>query len=67
MGSEPIVGTSFESFADAAANAFESVTGDPNREGSAAAKVTRFWMTKGGVVGRTQYHVELRRTDDSYA
>jgi hypothetical protein len=56
---DPIVGTSFESFADAARQAFEQVPGDPKREGLATADVARMWVTKGGVVGATQFHVEL--------
>ena len=59
MPDEPIVGTSFTSFADAAKNAFDQVPGDPDREGVAAADVRRLWLTKGGFVGRVQYHVEL--------
>jgi hypothetical protein len=54
-----VTGTSLESFAQAAASAFEQIPGDPNREGLAAADVARAWVTKGGFVGRTQYHVEL--------
>ena len=54
-----IPGMSFESFSDAAAKAFEQVEGDPQREGLATARVERLWLEKGGVVGPTQYHVEL--------
>lgn len=54
-----VKGTSMESFAEAADNAFREVPGDPKREGAAAAEVTRLWMTKGGIVGTTQYHAEL--------
>lgn len=53
------VGTSFESFAAAAAAAFDTVPGDPKREGAASAEVARMWVSKGGFVGRVQYHVEL--------
>jgi hypothetical protein len=56
------VGTSFDSFAEAAASAFEKIPGDPTVEGLATAIVTRLWMSKGGVVGRVQYHVELVAT-----
>ena len=59
MPDQPIVGTSFTSFADAARIAFDEVPGDPDREGLAAADVARLWLTKGGVVGRVQYHAEL--------
>ncbi|HEX2125202.1 MAG TPA: hypothetical protein VHF45_01415 [Thermoleophilaceae bacterium] len=61
MPDEPVVGTSFTSFADAATIAFDEIPGDPDREGAAAADVARLWLTKGGVVGRVQYHVELTR------
>ena len=54
-----VTGSSFESFAQAAAAAFEQIPGDPNREGLATAYVTALWMTKGGVVGRPQYNAEL--------
>jgi hypothetical protein len=54
-----VTGSSFESFAEAAATAFEQVPGDPAREGVAAAYVTALWMTKGGIVGRPQYNAEL--------
>jgi hypothetical protein len=64
MPDEPVVGTSFTSFADAATIAFDQIPGDPDREGSAAATVSRLWLTKGGFVGRVQYHVELTRLDE---
>jgi len=54
-----IAGTSLESFADAAARAFAEVPGDPAREGMAMADVSRLWLSKGGVVNRTQHHVEI--------
>jgi hypothetical protein len=60
-----VTGTSLESFSDAASTAFRDIEGDPEREGAAAADVVRLWMTKGGVVGRTQYHVEIAPTDHS--
>jgi hypothetical protein len=41
MPDEPVVGTSFTSFADAARVAFDQVPGDPDREGAAAADVAR--------------------------
>lgn len=65
--SQPAVGTSFDSFADAAKVAFDQIPGDPDREGYAAANVARLWLTKGGVVGHSQYHVELTpiRSDQS--
>lgn len=56
------VGMSLDSFQDALDNAFEEIPGDPAREGVAEAEVTRTWVTKGGIVGRTQYHVELVAT-----
>ena len=60
-----VIGTSFESFSDAAAAAFRDVPGDPDREGAAAARVERLWVTKGGIVGRVQYHVELSPFTDA--
>lgn len=62
-------GTSFESFEEAVNNAFAEIPGDPAREGLAEADVARSWVTKGGVVGRTQYHVELvsRKAGESRA
>ena len=56
---ETVVGASFDSFAEAASSAFDAMPGDPDREGAAAAEVSRLWMTKGGVVGRVQFHAEL--------
>ena len=53
-------GSSLKSFDDAATIAFGTVRGDPQREGSKAAEVSRMWMTGGGIVGVPQYHVELR-------
>jgi hypothetical protein len=47
------------SFADAAQSALDQIPGDPQQEGIAVANVTRLWVSKGGVVGSTQYHVEL--------
>jgi hypothetical protein len=58
-----IRGTSLESFTKAADAAFNEVPGDPNQEGFAEAEVARLTMSKGGVVGRTQYHVELSLRD----
>jgi hypothetical protein len=58
-------GTSFDSFAQAAASAFEQIPGDPNREGAASAVVSRLWMSKGGFVGRVQYHAELVAVADA--
>jgi hypothetical protein len=54
-----VTGTSLESFEDAVATAFADVPGDPDREGLASADVVRAWVSKGGIVGQTQYHVEL--------
>jgi hypothetical protein len=54
-----LTGSSFESFEDAATQAFASVQGDPNREGLAFATVRRLWLEKGGIVGRIQFHVDL--------
>jgi hypothetical protein len=51
-------GTSLESFEEAAANAFLEIPGD-GPEGMASADIVRAWVSKGGVVGRTQYHVVL--------
>lgn len=42
---ENVVGSSFESFADAASSAFRELPGDPKREGAAAATVSRLWIT----------------------
>lgn len=61
---EAVVGTSFSSFAEAAKAAFDQISGDPAKEGAAAAEVRRLWLTKGGVVGREQFHVELVQIDD---
>ena len=54
-----VTGTSFESFSEAAANAFADIPGDASSEGLASARVERMWLEKGGIVGRTQYRVEL--------
>ena len=54
-----VVGSSFESSSDAARSAFEQVPGDPDREGVATAEVARLWLTKGGFVGRVEFHAEL--------
>ncbi|MDX6438313.1 MAG: hypothetical protein QOF45_896 [Gaiellaceae bacterium] len=62
---EGIVGASFESFADAAKAAFDQIPGDPNREGAAAADVARLWVSKGGIVGRVQYHAELTPSEET--
>jgi hypothetical protein len=51
--------TSFTSFEDAIEQAFAKIPGDPEREGLASAEVVRWSLSKGGFVGRTQYHVEL--------
>jgi hypothetical protein len=54
-----VTGSSLESFEDAVASAFSDVPGDPEREGLASADVVRAWVSKGGFVGQTEYHVEL--------
>jgi hypothetical protein len=56
---EKAVGTSFDSFDEAARSAFDAIAGAPHREGLGAAEVSRLWLTKGGVVGRVQFHAEL--------
>jgi hypothetical protein len=61
---ESVVGTSFDSFTEAAKAAFDQIPGDPDREGAAAAEVRRLWLTKGGIVGRVQYHAELAQLGD---
>lgn len=53
-------GASLSSFEEATLNAFESVPGDPSKEGLAAAEVARLWVSKGGVVGTPQFHVEIK-------
>ena len=53
-----VTGTSLESFEEATDHAFGQIPGD-GPEGSASADLVRAWVTKGGFVGRTQYHVEL--------
>ena len=58
-----VTGTSLESFAKAADEAFAQIPGDPKREGAAAARVTELWMTKGGFVGQTQYHAALEQIE----
>ena len=52
--------SSLTSFDDSARAAFAMVPGDPDREGSKAAAMSRMWMTGGGLVGVPRYHVELR-------
>jgi hypothetical protein len=59
-----VIGTSLESFTEATAMAFSQIKGDPGREGAAAASVLRMWVTKGGFVGRNQYHVELEQISE---
>ena len=51
--------TSLVSFEDAINQAFDQVPGDSNGEGLASAEVAHMSLSKGGVVGRTQYHVVL--------
>jgi len=55
-----VTGSSLASFDEAARNAFGLVPGDPQQEGYKAAAVSRMWMTAGGFVFITHYHVELR-------
>ncbi len=57
------VGSSLESFEEAALNAFGDIPGDPDRRGLVSASVARMWLTKGGVVGVPQFHVELQADD----
>jgi len=47
------------SFEDAINEAFAQIPGDPKREGLASAEVARLSLSKGGIVGVTQYHVLL--------
>jgi hypothetical protein len=51
--------TSLISFEDAINEAFAQVPGDPDSEGLASAEVASLSLSKGGFVGRTQYHVAL--------
>jgi hypothetical protein len=51
--------SSLISFEDAINEAFAQIPGDPEREGLASAEVARLSLSKGGVVGVTQYHVLL--------
>ena len=53
-----VTGTSLESFEGAVDNAFEQIPGE-GPEGMASADIIRAWVSKGGVVGKTQYHVVL--------
>jgi hypothetical protein len=50
--------TSLTSFADAIEEAFRKIPPD-GPEGYTAAQVKRQWISRGGFVGITQYHVEL--------
>jgi hypothetical protein len=52
-------GSSLESFEEAVENALAQIPANANREGIAEAEVARSWVSTGGFVGRTQYHVEL--------
>ncbi len=58
-----VTGSAKNSFAEAAASAFDQIEGDQSREGIAEARVTELWMTKGGVVG-LMYHAELEQVPD---
>lgn len=55
---ESFTGTSLTSLQEALDSAWSQVPGDPDREGSRAATISRMWMTGGGVVG-TEHNVEL--------
>lgn len=59
-----VVGTSLTSLEDAVRQAFDAVAGDPNREGVASAVVRTIRLSKGGVVGLTQFEVEVEDTND---
>ena len=54
-----VTATSLTSFAEAVDLAFRKLASDDR--GLAAADVKRQWVTRGGFVGVTQYHVELRQ------
>lgn len=54
-----VMATSLTSFDEAVELAFRKLESD-GPQGSAAAQVERQWVTRGGFVGVTQYHVELR-------
>lgn len=53
-----VTGTSLNSFAEAADSAFEKIESD-GPEGAALARVDQLRLSRGGVVGSTQYHVEI--------
>ncbi len=55
-GPERILGSSFDSFADAARNALAS---NPPTTPHRMLEVVRMVVEEGGVVGRTQFTVEL--------
>jgi hypothetical protein len=59
-----VVGSSLESFARAADDAFAQIPGDPFQDGAAAARVTELWVTK-GFLGQPRYHVALGRIEGS--
>jgi hypothetical protein len=59
-----VMGSSLTSLEDAVRQAFDAVAGDPNREGLASAVVRTIRLSKGGVVGVTQFEVELEDTSD---
>jgi len=58
-----VTGSSLESFARAADEAFAEIPQQSNRE--VAARVTKLWMTKGGFVHQTQYHVALEKVEEA--
>jgi hypothetical protein len=55
-------GSSFESFEDAAANALSV---NPRQGDRRVLEVVRLSVEEGGVVGRTQYHVDLLEVGDA--
>jgi flavin-binding protein dodecin len=57
---QELVGTSFESFEDAAGQAL-----GPQRDNEESFVVVRLGLSRGGVVGRTQYYATVQRSDGS--
>ena len=58
--------TSTKQAEDAIKEAFAQIPGDPEKEGLASAEVARLSLSRGGVVGVTQYHVLLVSSAGSY-
>ena len=54
------VGTSLKSFSEAAAEAFKTVPLPGTKPVQATIK--RMWLEKGGVVGHTQFKVEIEES-----